>query len=577
MRKTIVFIIFITIITVITPLVTAQTPTPPDLGNDVVVECVTFNPADGYGEWPDTVEAGTFTGTCSSKTKCDIMTCLPDVGCVPNNGFVQLASGKTFFSPGEINEAGTLSNIKDHTGYYLYAAHTPEPLGTGVDQENPSQQQGEANLVFPSGVENCTQIFWDPYGRVFDSVSLEPFGAGQAIVTLLDENGSPSLNTFTNNVLIDEMGKYNILVNKDGKYKLKVTPKTNHLFTAAVPNAKYSELYGFIYKLGDPAFVETIKSPKRVDVALKPIGTPYSRSPDYISREYIDVWYEGETYTKIALRTVHPKTIVKVMVGGVQLTTNGSGRPLPKTSDKEGYWLALIKKEVLSQEGFSIELIKNPQYYPLAKINNDFSQLINKLSLLFIKKVSAQQSIRIADPVDSTIKVIKFDPILEYIEGYLYDDNNKIIPNAKVNVKLKMNNKIYYSTVTDDSGFFTMYPKNLPPYEFYLEFINPETGKIIVQTTSEFVDKNQIYLDSEKIDLMRVTKYDQKIIDPKTGQLNKIDKNYNPSQQNNQSPTTASTKKNLLDPTVLIIISIIILLVMVTLGLVFYIKKSKSV
>ncbi|MEK7597800.1 MAG: hypothetical protein AAB441_04115 [Patescibacteria group bacterium] len=574
MRRFIIFIIFIAVIKIITPLVTAQSPTPSDLAADVVVECVTFNPADGYGEWPDTVESGTFTGTCSSKTKCDIMTCLPDTGCVPNNGFVQLSSGNNFFSPGEINETGQLVGIKDHVGYYLYAAHTPEPLGTGVDEENTTQQQGQANLVFPSGVENCTQIFWDPYGRIFDAVSLEPFSAGQASVTLLDENGNPSANAFTNNVLIDEMGKYNIRINKDGKYKLNVTPKTNHSFTAAMPNPKFKDLYDFIYKLGDPAFVEIAKSPKRVDVALTPNGTPYTRSPDYISREYIDVWFEGESYTKIALRTVHPKTIVKVMVDGVQLVNDGAGRPLPKTSDKEGYWLALIRKEVLSQEGFSVELIKNPQYYPLAKINNYFSQLIDKLSSFFIKKVSAQQSIRIDDPVDS-IKIIKFDPILEYIEGFSYDDNNQIIPKAKVNVKLKVNDKIFSSTTTDDSGFFTLYPKDLPPYEFYLEIVNPETGKIIVQTTSEFVKKNQSYLDSEKIDLIQATKYNQKIIDPATGQLNKIDKNYNPLQQNNQSSTTASTKKTF-DLAVLIIILIISLLVIVTLGLIFYIKRLKS-
>ncbi len=581
MRKTIAFIIFIIIITVITPLVTAQTPTPADLAEDVVVECVTFAPTDGFEKTPNTVEPGIFTGTCSSTTKCDIMTCFPDVGCVPNAGFVQLDSGKTFFSPGVINEPGSLVGLDTggHVGYYLYAAHTPEPLGAGVDEENTTQQQGQANLVFTEGVENCTEIFWDPYGRVFDSVSLEPFGTGQAVVTLLDENGNLSLNTLTNNVLIDEMGKYNILVNKDGKYKLKVTPKTNHLFTADVPNIKYKDLYDFIYKLGDPAFVEIAKSPKRVDVALTPNDTPYTRSPDYISREYLDVWFEGDSYTKIAFRTVHPKTIVKVMIGGVQLITNGAGRPLPKTSDKEGYWLALIKKEVFSQEGFNVELIKNPQYYPLTHRNtNYFGQLIDKISSLFIKKVSAQQSIRIDDDSSPTVNkkiVIKFEPILEYIEGYSYDDNNKIIPKAKVNVKLKMNNKVFSSTTTDDSGFFTMYPKNLPPYEFYLEFINPETGKIIVQTTSEFVDKNQTYLDSEKINLIQATKQNQKIIDPKTGQLNKIDKNY-VAPKNNQL-STATAKKAAFDPAVLVIISVLILLVIVTLGLVFYIKKSKSV
>ena len=173
MRKTIAFIIFIIIITVITPLVTAQTPTPADLAEDVVVECVTFAPTDGFEKTPNTVEPGIFTGTCSSTTKCDIMTCFPDVGCVPNAGFVQLDSGKTFFSPGVINEPGSLVGLDTggHVGYYLYAAHTPEPLGAGVDEENTTQQQGQANLVFTEGVENCTQIYWDPYGRIFDSVS----------------------------------------------------------------------------------------------------------------------------------------------------------------------------------------------------------------------------------------------------------------------------------------------------------------------------------------------------------------------------------------------------------------------
>ncbi|MCR4313440.1 MAG: hypothetical protein NUV58_04275, partial [Candidatus Roizmanbacteria bacterium] len=512
-----------------------------------------------------------------------IITCLPGTGCVPNNGFVKLNSGNNFFSPGDINEAGTLNNIQDHTGYYIYAAHTPEPLGKGVDGENTTQQQAQATLVFPAGAENCTQIYWDPYGRVFDAVSLEPFSAGQATVTLLDEKGNPSANTFVNNVLIDEMGKYNIRINKDGNYKLNVTPKTNHSFTAGIPNPKYKDLYEFIYKLGDPAFVEIAKSPKRVDVALTPKGTPYSRSPDYISREYIDVWYDGAAYTKIALRTVHPKTIVKVMVNGVEITEDGNGKALPKTSDKEGYWLALIKKDILSQNGFSIELIKNPQYYPLTQGSTGFiGQIMDKLLSLFVQNVSAQQSIKINDPVSPTPKasgsttVIQFEPILEYIEGYSYDDASKIVPKARVNIKLKANNKIYSTTTTDDSGFFTLYPKDLPPYEYYLEIVNPETGKASIQTTSKFVEKNQAYLDSEKIDLMKVTKLDQKIIDPVTGKLNEIDKNYVSPQKNDQASKAASTKSTAFDPAILMIVLVIALLVVVTMGLVYYIKRSKS-
>jgi hypothetical protein len=486
---------------------------------------------------------------------------------------VRLASGNNYFNPGAINEAGQLLNVVVHTEYHFYVAHRAEPLGAGVDEQNTTQQQGQANLIFLGGAETCTAINWDPYGRIFDSVSLEPLGEGQATVTLLDENGNKSLNTLANDVLIDQMGKYNIFINKDGKYKLNVTPKTQHLFTFVEPDARYKDLYSFIYRVGDPAFVEKAASPKRVDIPLKPKGLPYSRAPDYISREYVDVWFEGESFTKIALRTIHPRTIIKVMVDGVELTEDGAGRPLTKTSDKEGYWLALIKKEALSQKGFNIELIKNPKYYPLAKnsgsSNNYLTQLTDKIISLFFKKVSAQQSVKIDDgtPSDSKKTVIKFEPILDYIEGYAYDSEKKVIPKAKVNVKLKMNDKIYYSTFADDSGFFTIYPRNLPPYEVYLEFINPETKKTTIQTTSEFVKVNQPYLDSEKINLMQATKQNQKIINPETGKLNEIVKD------NNKMPTST---KNIFSPVTLMIILIISLLIIITVGLVLYMRKVRS-
>lgn len=582
----VVFVIFILLfgLSFFKQNVVAQT----DLQKDIVTECVTFTPTGGYGRWPDNVEGGTFTGTCSGS-KCDIYVCVPAGNCVKNepNGFVQLDSANNFFNQGDINETGRLVGVRDHTGYYLYAAHTPEPLGAGVEGENTTQQQAQATLVFPAGAENCTQIYWDPYGRVFDSVSLEPFGEGQASVMLLDEKGAPSSNAFINNVLVDKMGKYNIRINKDGNYKLNVTPKTNHTFTAAMPDAKYKDLYEFIYKLGDPAFVEIAKSPKRVDVALTPVGVPYTRSPDYISREYIDVWYDGAAYTKIALRTVHPKTIVKVMVNGVELIEDGDGRALPKTSDKEGYWLALIKKEVLSQEGFSVELIKNPQYYPLTRSNTSFiGQLVDRVLSLFSKKVSAQQSIKINDPVDPTPTtamtgktIIKFEPILDYVEGFSYDDSSQVVPKAKVNVRITGNNKVFYTTTTDDSGFFTIYPKNLPPFEFYLEVVNPVTGKALKQTTSEFVEINRSYLEAEKLDLIKGTNHGQKVVNPVTGKLNKIDKNYNPPAQNDQAKTANSNSglsKTSFNPTTLIIAGVIILLVVVTVGLAFYIKKSRS-
>ena len=144
---------------------------------------------------------------------------------------------------------------------------------------------------------------------------------------------------------------------------------------------------------------------------------------------------------------------------------------------------------------------------------------------------------------------------MNYIEGYASS------PQSKVTIKLSSNDKVVYSTVADDSGYFTIYAKNLPIFEYYLEFTD-SNKKITKLTTSEFVKKNQAYLDEAKINLMQGTKQNQKMINPKN----------NPSQNNK----TSNSIKNTFNPTVLIIILTILLLVVVTAGLVFYIRKSKS-
>jgi len=89
-----------------------------------------------------------------------------------------------------------------------------------------------------------------------------------------------------------------------------------------------------------------------------------------------------------------------------------------------------------------------------------------------------------------------FEPILSHVEGYVYGKNNQRIPKAEVLVKLSMNDQFIYQTKADDSGFFTIYTKDLPYLEYYLEFTDPVTQEKIIKTTSEFVSGNQSYLES---------------------------------------------------------------------------------
>ena len=166
--------------------------------------------------------------------------------------------------------------------------------------------------------------------------------------------------------------------------------------------------------------------------------------------------------------------------------------------------------------------------------------------------------------------MVKFEPILDYIEGFAYDSENKIIPKTKIDVRLEMNKQIYFSTVADDTGFFNIFPKNLPPYEFYLEFTDPETQKIVTQKTSEFVRQNKEYIKSKDLNLIQTTK-DNQNEDP-------LFKNpVNDKQVSDKSVSNpAKTSTSLFNPAIMIILIIITLLSGVTIGLVLYIRRSKN-
>jgi len=196
---------------------------------------------------------------------------------------------------------------------------------------------------------------------------------------------------------------------------------------------------------------------------------------------------------------------------------------------------------------------------------------------LFTKKVQAQQSIRIDEisptPMANSQKNLTFDPILRHLEGYAYDEKGQVIPKAKVEIRYTMNDKLFYMTTADDSGFFTIYKNNLPPLEYYLEFVDPVTQVKTKQTTSQFVKNNQSYIDSEKINLMAVSKNNQPIINPATGELNKIVKNTGQSPQN--KPT--SVGKNPLGTKFLMIIFILVVLFISTIGMIFYIRRNKFI
>jgi hypothetical protein len=403
---------------------------------------------------------------------------------VPKLEFNDPAQGypkdKTTFDPGEFTDLQiNLYNAHGHVAYLLFTAPNGEVTPASIITENtgPTPFTGDANslqqteLAFTNQTEakasdsanrECTLITWDPYGKVFDAKSLEPLGENDATVTLLDKDGV-KLTLLTQDDPINIFGVYNILVMQDGYYKLSVNPLTAHRFEPVTLDARYKNLYEpFIYLPGDPAFFEQKSLPRRVDLPLAPIGAPYTR-PIAIALKSQTEMDEGMQFI---IKVTHPLSLVTFKVNGIVLTSDGYNRILPPTTTKDGIWQAVIKKSLLSQSGYAIEVSKNPLYF---------------------------------GPGSATVE---FNPLLSYIEGYALDKSQKIIANATINVRLRSDNTLFSQIGADANGFFSISSKKLPFIEYYLEYIDPITKTKTLKSTAEFVENNEKYSKVKGIDYM---------------------------------------------------------------------------
>lgn len=403
---------------------------------------------------------------------------------VPKLQFDDPAQGypkeKTTFDPGEFTDIQiNLYRAHGHVAYLLFTAPNGETTPTSVITENtgPTPFNGDANslqqteLAFTnqtattasdSASRECTLITWDPYGKVFDAKSLEPLGENDATVTLLDKDGV-KLTLLTQDDPINVFGVYNILVMQDGYYELSVNPLTAHRFERVTLDTRYKNLYEpFIYLPGDPAFYEQKSLPKRVDLPLVPIGTPYTR-PIAIALKSQTEMDEGMQFI---IKATHPLSLVAFKVNGTTLISDGYNRILPPTTTKDGIWQAVIKKSLLSQSGYAIEVSKNPLYF---------------------------------GPGSATVE---FNPLLSYIEGYALDKGQKVIPNALINVRLRSDNTLFSQIDADTNGFFSIPSKKLPFIEYYLEYVDPITKTKTLKSTAEFVANNEKYSKMKGVDYM---------------------------------------------------------------------------
>ncbi len=397
---------------------------------------------------------------------------------------------------------------------------------------------------------NCVSISWDPYGRVFDAQTLEPIS--DTHVTLIDATTKkPVIQKYNfNDDVTGDDGLFNIQVEKEGMYQLLIEPSTNHQFISNPKLSLYwSKIYSDLY-FPNSVFQEKAGVPTHHDIPLQSVGEPYHGAiarvvEGTLKSENMGNWivFRGrETFPFANVCLVDDKSGKQV---GQCVHANNIGN----------FTIVVDKKDVPSNK-LIIKVQKvdlnNPDLY---KEGNQVETL-NSISL----------------PEEKTAKIYYYEPILSYIEGYAIDNNGEKIPKAIIFVRLSSNNQVFYQTKADDRGFFKIYTKNLPYIEYYLEFIDSTTGKRIIQTTSEFVTKNKAYLDSEKINLMTTTKYNQSTLDQKAEQFDLINKTKNLISSKNNIEQNSGLKS-----AVIMIFLVFIIIILVTVGIVvIYVKKKQE-
>lgn len=358
---------------------------------------------------------------------------------------------------------------------------TIDPGGLGALQQATFLFDDE-NIT--SSAKGCAVISWvwyDPYGIAFDSISLEPISGVE--VTIRDEAGVriPDSPVMRNEGSTRYDGVYNYLV-QPGKYLLTVSPPPGYQFS---PNPKSSphmlEVYDFIDEnnakshcsIYQPSEIIDEKAgyPECRNIPLEPVSVvPLSKEPIKIEYEYLPDSIKGVHVLKG--KVSHPLTTVVAY----QKISSAQRVELASTeSNHSGFFSLHIPIErILASVPLDIEFQK---------------------STLMGIKTQGQETQK---------STLQLDPLPTYVEGYAFDEQQRIIPNALVQVKLKNGNNNYYEMRTDENGYFFIPSKNLPTFlnlEYYLTFTK-QTGEKVPYKMHEFTKANHYYFTKEGINLL---------------------------------------------------------------------------
>jgi hypothetical protein len=478
---------------------------------------------------------------------------------------------KALKNPVKTDSNGVLENIivrsftASATTHSFLAYYISTPTGSTGEKNNLSivpttnaLQQGtiDFNIATPSpkprNKKPVREINNDPRGRFFDIKSLEPIPEGE--VTLLNNLKKTFIySNLVNPQKVKINGEFNFWV-PNGVYYLSLTQlPTGYSWPTKIENVNPNYLKAYYCdsdvkndkKQTVPLYLDqySINEYNKLvhcDVPLDPgNNSPHQSS---VTGMEFSVSKENQGQSTYFLgKVTHPLTIVSLKAE----TTNAL--IASTTADKLGYW--------------KIDLANSN--YPLKNRN-----LPDRLIVTY-KKVDLTGTNTNIPEVKGNI----YEPLLNYVEGYAYDETGKVLANAKVGYRQQGTEKIVYVTTADSNGFFKIPTRYLPSFSYELVFTPAGKNNPIILSTSQFVSKNADYL--KKKDLNLLTKRNQEILG------NKLLKNapdfLKPTTTNLNNLTTEKSKEENQRQNLIIGIIFLILIIFISIiALVVLYKKNKK-
>jgi len=329
-------------------------------------------------------------------------------------------------------------------------------------------------------ITNCVTVWWDPFGRIIDTKTLEPIKNCGVLL----KNKTSSNQIVKTELLDNPFFKNPFITLGDGVFNFAVNPGIYFLFPShsdfsfpvenqslidnAVARLKVFDPNGDYfdtnkpYNNSDEPIYERAGIAERRDILMTPKNSNYAGFPAEITYADIVKFGNGQLVTGIAS---HPKSTVQ----------------------------AIVNTKVVSQTTANLA-----GQFKLAVPGDSLNNNTDKINLQAIKNPLTEE----AKPQTSISSPYLLAPIPNHVDGFVFNEELKTVPNTSVGLTIPSMNNITYSIVqSDENGFITFPADKIPPYEFEINILDPENKKTLVQTTSQFKKTNIVYLAESKNNL----------------------------------------------------------------------------